>query len=94
MVPRSALTRYTPAKARSHWLGDEVAVGVGEIDAAVGLDDDVVGPVETAALEAVGDHRDAAVELLARHPPGVVLAGDQAALQVAREPVGAVGRAP
>ena len=65
---------------------------VGEVDAAVGLDHDVIGPVELPPLKAVGDHRDAAVEFLPRDPPGVVLAGDQPALKVAGQPVGPVGR--
>ena len=59
---------------------------------AVGLHHHVVRPVEAFALEAVGDYGEAAVELLPRDPPRVVLAGDQPALQVASEAVGPVGR--
>ena len=64
---------------------------VGEVDAAVGLHHHVVGAVEAAALEAGGHHGDAAVGLGAGHAAAVVLAGDEAALQVAGEAVGAVG---
>ena len=42
---------------------------IGEIDAAVGLHHHVVGPVELPPLEAVRDHRDAAVEFLPGDPP-------------------------
>ena len=65
---------------------------IGEIDRAVGLDHHVVGPVETPPLEAVREHGETAVELAPRHPPGVVLAREQPALQIAREPVGAIAR--
>ena len=79
--------RQVPLLGRG-WAGP----GVGEIDRTVGLDHHVVGPVEAPALEAVRDHGEAAVELAPGDPPGVVLAGEQAALQIAGEPVGAVGR--
>ena len=70
MVPRSGVTRYTPAKVRSHCSGDDGVVRVGEVDAAVGLDHHVIGPVEPPPLEAVGDHGEAAVELLPGDPSG------------------------
>jgi hypothetical protein len=51
---------------------------VGEPDAVVGLDDDVVRRVQALALEAVGQHGDLAVLLGARDAPGDrVLAGDE-----------------
>ena len=65
---------------------------VGEIDAAVGADDNVVRPVESAALKAVGDDGDAAVRFLAGDAAAVVLAGDESSLQVAGQAVGAIGR--
>src|SRR5712691_2996449 len=68
------------------------APGIGEVDGAVGLDDDVIGPVEPAPLEAVRQHGEAAVELAPGDPPAVVLAREQAALLIAGEPIGAVGR--
>src|SRR5215472_9168841 len=43
-------------------------------------------------LEAVGDHGSTAIQLLADHPPCLLLAGDQPALKVAREPIGTVRR--
>ena len=95
MVPRSGVTpidaveREVPLLARQRG-----APGVGEVDRAVGLDDDVVRPVEAAALEAVGDHGEAAVELLPGDAAAVVLAGEQPALEIAGEPVRPVGLAP
>ena len=65
---------------------------VGEIDAAVGFDDDVVGSVERVALKAVGNDGDASVMLQAGDSPAIVFAGDEAALEVTRQPVSAVGR--
>ena len=65
--------------------------GVGEIDAAVGLNHDVVGPVQALALVAVGDHGDATVGLAADHA-GSAVASDQPALHVPGQAVGVVGR--
>jgi hypothetical protein len=65
---------------------------VGEVDAAVGADDNVVRPVESAALKTVGDDRDGAIRFLTGDAAAVVLAGDQSPLLVARQAVGAVGR--
>src|SRR5262249_23589831 len=64
---------------------------VGEVDAAIGLDYHVVGPIEPLPLEAVGDHRDAAVRFLPRHAPALSLAGNDPALEIAGEAVGLVG---
>ena len=66
-------------------------VGVGEIDGAVGLRHHVVGAVQRAALKAVGDHGKAAVGFLAGYAAPVVFGGEQAALGVAGQAVGAVG---
>src|SRR5690606_4710417 len=64
------------------------AVGrIGEVDAAVALDDDVVGAVELLALVVARQRRAAAVRLGARHPARGVLADDQPALAVPGEPV-------
>src|SRR2546422_9856 len=65
---------------------------VGEVDAAVGFDHDVVGTVEPPTLEAVRDHGEAAVELLPRDAPAVMLAGNQPALEIPGQPVGPVRR--
>ncbi len=73
-------------------LGHDAGTRIGEIDRAIRLDHDVVRPIEPPALEAVGNHGEAAVELAARDAAGVVLAGHEPALQVAREAVGAIGR--
>src|ERR1700738_1371015 len=70
--------------------GGGTAPRVGEVDAAVGLDHDVVGPVELSPLKAVCDDGDAAVELLPGDPTAVVLASDQPALEVAGQSVGPV----
>ena len=64
---------------------------IGEPDRAVAGDHDVVRGVQRLALEAVDQDGDAAVELGARHPPGVVLAGDEAPLAIAGVAVGVVG---
>src|SRR5262249_22190429 len=79
--------RQVPLLGRA-WTGPRI----GEVDAAVGLHHDVIGTVELSSLEAVRDHRGAAVELLPRDAPAVVLARDQATLQISRQPVGAVRR--
>ncbi len=63
---------------------------IGEIDRAVGLDDDVVRLVERPALIVVGDHRKAAVFFLARDAAREAFAGDEPALGIARMAVGAV----
>ena len=71
---------------------DEAAVaGVGEPDAAVRVHNDVVGRVEALALETVHEHGDRAVVLGSCHAPRAMLAGDEAALPVARIAVGVVG---
>ena len=54
---------------------------VGEPDAAVALDHDVVGRIEALAVVAVGQHRALAVELGARHAAAPVLARDETALR-------------
>jgi len=51
MVPRSGVTRYTPENVRVPLLGrGGTGPRVGEVDAAVGLDHDVVGPVELPSV--------------------------------------------
>src|SRR5712691_6433858 len=52
----------------------------------------VIRPVEAAPLEAVGDHGETAVKFLPGDPSGVMLAGDQPALEVSGQPIGAVRR--
>ena len=51
----------------------------------------IVGAVQRAALEAVGDDRNAAVGFHPRHATAIVLAGDEAALWVPGQTVSAVG---
>src|SRR5262249_25747314 len=72
------------------WGG--IGPGVGEVDRAIGLDHHVIGTVEPSPLEAVGEHGEAAVEFPPGHSPGVMLTGHKAALEVAGEPISAVGR--
>ena len=55
---------------------------VGEPDAAVALDHDVVRRIEALAVVAIGEHRARAVDLGARHGAAAVLARDETALQV------------
>src|ERR1700694_3075063 len=65
IVTRPGVTRYTPEKGQVPLLGGGgTAPRVGEVDAAVGLDHDVVGPVELPPPKAVRDHGDAAVNVL------------------------------
>jgi hypothetical protein len=60
-------------------------------DRIVGLDRDVIGRIEALILEAVHQHRDAAVVFRACNSAGLVLAGDQPALAIAGVAVGIVG---
>jgi hypothetical protein len=69
-----------------------IGPGIGKIDTAVGLHHDIIGTVQAPALKAVGKHGEAAVEFLPGHTPAVMLAGNEAALEVAREPIGTVRR--
>ena len=71
--------------------GQNAVTGIGEPDAAVGVDDDVIGGIEGLALPAVRQHRHRAVMFVANHAAGVVLAGKQAALPIKRIAVGVVG---
>ena len=64
--------------------------GVGEVDAAVGFDDHIVGAVELAALELVGVDGGGAVVFPAADAAAVVFGGDEASLGVAGESVVAV----
>src|SRR5260370_15432530 len=57
--------------------GGGTAPRVGEVDAAVGLDHDVVRPVELSPLKAIRDDGDAALKLLPRDPTAVVFANHQ-----------------
>jgi hypothetical protein len=50
------------------------------------------GRLSRRPLKAVREHGETAVELAPRHPPGVVLAREQPALLIARQPVGAIAR--
>ena len=61
---------------------------IGEPDRAVGLADEVVGRVELLALECLRNGGDDAVALGTRNAPATVLAGQQAAVPVARIAVG------
>src|SRR4029453_9797101 len=63
-------------------VGIDAVARIGEPDAAVGLDDDVVRAVEALAVEFVRERDDGAVDLRARDAPVAVLAGDEAALTV------------
>src|SRR5258708_13795836 len=73
-------------------VGGDARGRVREPDRTVGFDHDVVRRIERLAVEFVDQHRDGAVIFGARHPPGVVLAGDEAALAVAGVAVGIVRR--
>ena len=83
--------RLLGLRARAFPFAVDAEHRVGEPDAVVGLDDDVVRRVQPLALEAVGQHRDLAVLLGPRHAArDRMLAGDEAALAVARVAVGVV----
>src|SRR5260221_7511646 len=73
-------------------MAEDAEGRIGEPDRIVRFDDDVVRRVEWLAVEAVEDDGDAAVIFGARHPPRIVLAGDETALAVARVAVGVVRR--
>ncbi len=64
---------------------------VGEVDGAVGADDEVVGGGEVFALEVVGEDGDGAVFFGAGDALGGLFAGDEAALRIAGVSVGGVG---
>src|SRR6266436_5836438 len=75
-----ALARILIAQAQA-------AVGVGEVDRAVLLDDDVVRAVELLAFEAVGEHGALAVLFDPVDRPSGPGGDDEPALPVEREPV-------
>ena len=58
--------------------------GIGEPDAPIGMDDDIVGRIQTLALEPVQQHSDGSVVLGAGDTAAEMLAGDQATLAVSR----------
>jgi len=72
-------------------LGRERTAGIGEIDRAVGLYDDVVRTEQALALEGIGNDGEAAVGFLARDAAREMFGRDDAALQIAGEAVGLVG---
>src|SRR5271169_732915 len=58
-----------PGEGQVPLLGSSrVSPRVGEVDAAVGFDHDVIGPVELPGLKAVSDDGNASVRLLPGHP--------------------------
>ena len=68
------------------------AVGrIGEPDAAVGMDHDVVGRVQALAFELVGDDGDGAVVFVADDAAAAVLAGKLAAFEIERVAVAVAG---
>jgi len=76
------------ARARHFpWDAARSARGVGEIDGAVGFDDDVIRPAEAFALEIVCDDRDRAVGIDAHDALRVSLAGDKPPLKIAGQTV-------
>ena len=85
-------------RVRQLLLGDAAFIVVGELerrvgepDVAAGLADDVVGRIETLALEAVCESGDGAIVLGAADAAGHrAFAGDQATLQVACVAVGVI----
>src|SRR5208282_360820 len=74
-------------------IGHDAVTGVGEPDCAVGMNGEIVGSVELFALIAVHQNRDRAVRFGARYAAGVVFAGEQAALAVAKVAVAVIRRA-
>src|SRR5207249_10142297 len=66
--------------------------GIGEPDAAVGVDRAVVGRIEPFALPPVGEHGDLARVLVAHDAPVAVLERNLPALPVERVAVGVAGR--
>ena len=60
----------------------EPAIRQGEVDRAVGLDHDIVRPIELASEEAARNRSNAAVEFLPGDAPGLGLAGDEPALNM------------
>ena len=74
-------------------FAERAVAGIGEPDAAVGVDDGVVGGVEGLAAEAVGQDGGLAVVLVADDAAVAVLAGDLAALAVEGVAIGVAGGA-
>jgi hypothetical protein len=69
-------------------VGVDAVARVGEPDAAVGLDDHVVGRVEAFAVETLGQHLAPAVEADARDAAAAVLTRDQPAFAIDRVSIG------
>src|SRR6185312_8838760 len=69
------------------------AIGrIGEPIAAIGMRHDIVGRIETLAIEAIGQNRHRAVELIAHDPAREVLAGELPPLEIEGVAVAVVGR--
>src|SRR6185436_1033770 len=77
-VFRSGRTRYLAV------LIGNALVGIGEIETAVGMADDVVGTVQSLAVVALGDGGELAVAAEARYPARVALAYHESSLQIER----------
>src|SRR5207302_4750554 len=73
---------YRPPALRGPPIG-----GIGEVDSAVAPGDDVVRAIQLLALPVRGDRRDPAVVVGARNSARHVLAGNEPALRVIRQPV-------
>src|SRR6185503_12914932 len=73
-------------------IGKDAEGRVREPDGAVGFHHHVVWRVEGFSVEAIAEHGDPPVVLGARDAPRAMLAGDEAALAIARVAVGEVGR--
>src|ERR1035438_6898345 len=68
---------------RKSLVASHDAVGrVGEPDAAIGMDHEVVGRIQGLAVELVGDHGDAALVLVTHDAAASVLAGELAAFEI------------
>jgi len=73
-------------------VAERAVAGISEPYCAVGVDCEIVRGIERLALVVVGQNRDGSVVLCARDAAGIVLAGDEVALAIARIAIAVIRR--
>lgn len=72
-------------------IADAPVAGIGEPDAAIWMNDHIVGSVEGFAIKLLGEDGDGAIAFVADHAPGAVFAGNLSAFAIEGIAVAVVG---